>query len=148
MAKFNKTLTTGDLSEVNLSAKAGTYTTVYSYTVPAQQRVAPGQGAIQGGVDNRGILYIDLQDSTPAQLNGWVRISVTDANEIVEHVIMEERIERLRASATDRTQAYFLGEAGIQAKEDSKVIIKFKPDADGTVATANSTIYLPVTVYY
>lgn len=146
--QFNKTLTTGDLAEVNLAAKAGTFTAIYSYTVPAQQLVAPGSGAITGGVDNRAILYVDLKDSTPAQIGGWVRISVTDANEITEHVVLEERIERLSASATDRQLAYFLGKAGLQAKEDSKIQIRFKPDTDATVVTANSTVYLPVTVNY
>lgn len=146
--EFNKTLTTGDLSAVNLETKAGTFTAVYSYTVPAQQYVSPGSGAITGGVDNRAILYVDLKDSTPATIGGWVRISVTDANEITEHVILEERIERLKASATDRQSAYFLGKAAIQAKEDSKIQIRFKPDADATVVTANSTVYLPVTVQY
>jgi hypothetical protein len=145
--KFPQTLTTSDFSNLTTSVTAGTYTRVFEKQVPAQQYLAWGTGAIQGGVDNRGILFIDIKDSTPSTIAGKVRLSVSDANYLNEKVIMEERTERLNATQTDRTLAQFLAENQIKVGEDSRLIISFKPDTTSTISVSNTTLTTPVTTY-
>jgi len=145
--KFEKTLTLSDMTSTNTSVKAGTWVKIFEYQVGAQQMATWGAGAIQGGVDNRKIAYLKLQNSTPSEITGWVRLVIADANEVRKVVVFEERTERLSASKTDKTQAYLLGESGIKAKEDSKLIIEFKADSDDTISTDNSEAMLPITIY-
>jgi len=145
--KFEKTLTLSDMTSTNTSVKAGTWVKIFEYQVGAQQMATWGAGAIQGGVDNRKIAYLKLQNSTPSEITGWVRLVIADANEVRKVVVFEERTERLSASKTDKTKAYLLGEYGIKAKEDSKLIIEFKADSDDTISTDNSEAMLPITIY-
>ena len=147
--KFPRTANKEDFNLVSdKTALAGQWNRIGELVVPAQQKICFGYGGIVNGVDTRGVLYIDLKDGTGNQLNGWIRLAVTDATEVKQVIILEERIERLRASATDRNQAYLLGETQVWAKEDSKLLILFKPDGnnDVTVSAANSTMYVPITV--
>jgi len=145
--KFEKTLTLSDMTSTNTSVKAGTWVKIFEYQVGAQQMATWGAGAIQGGVDNRKIAYLKLQNSTPSEITGGVRLVIADANEVRKVVVFEERTERLSASKTDKTQAYLLGEYAIKAKEDSKLIIEFKADSDDTISTDNSEAMLPITIY-
>lgn len=145
--KFEKTLTLSDMTSTNTSVKSGTWVKIFEYRVGAQQMATWGAGAIQGGVDNRKIAYLKLQNSTPSEIKGWVRLVIADANEVRKVVVFEERTERLSASKTDKTQAYLLGEYPIKAKEDSKLIIEFKSDSDDTIDVSKSEAMLPITIY-
>ena len=145
--KFEKTLTLSDMTSTNTSVKTGTWVKIFEYQVGAQQMATWGAGGIVNGVDNRKIAYLKLQNSTPSEITGWVRLVIADANEVRKVVVFEERTERLSASKTDKTQAYLLGEYAIKAKEDSKLIIEFKADSDDTISTDNSEAMLPITIY-
>jgi len=145
--KFEKTLTLDDMTSTNTSVKQGTWVKIFEYQIGAQQMGTWGAGSIVNGVDNRKIAYIKLQNSTPAEIKGWIRLIIADANEVRKIVVFEERTERLSASKTDKTQAYLLGEYPIKAKEDSKLIIEFKADSDDTISLDNSEAMLPVTIY-
>ncbi|WP_321504724.1 hypothetical protein [uncultured Methanoregula sp.] len=127
---------------------------VFSLKVGAQQVKAFGNGSIVGGVDNRGILYISLKDNTgtPVQLEGKIRLALRNANGNRTEVILEELTEKLRASKTDKTQAYMLGLIdALKAKQDSYLIIQFlardATTAGKTITDANCDLVLPVTSY-
>ena len=149
--KFRQTLTLGDATSTanGKTLYSDRFNDVWKLRVPAQQKKTFGYGAIQGGVDDRGVLYIDAKDdqATPAQIEGKVRLSLRDANEVQEIVILEERTERLRGSKVDLSQAYRVAEAPVKAKEDSYLVISIKPDTDtvGKFSTSNSDFAIPVT---
>lgn len=128
------------------------YTAFGTVTVPAGQQITFGVGGL-GQTDSREICYIDLQsnDGTPVDLDGTVRLVLADPNEINTVVVAEQRTERLRASSSDKTQGYLLGEYPIKAKQDSKLILQFKPDGASALTigfdTGETDMLVPVTVY-
>nr|WP_319376640.1 hypothetical protein [uncultured Methanoregula sp.] len=127
---------------------------VYTLKVGAQQIRAFGNGSIVGGVDNRGILYISLKDNTatPVQLEGKIRLALRNAAGTRTEVILEEVTEKLRASKTDKTQAYMLGLIdALKARQDSFLVIQYQArdstTASKTITDANCDLVLPVTTY-
>lgn len=138
--KFKKTLTLAEMTAKNLSVKAGVYTKAFEYIVGAQQQITWGNGSIRGGVDDRGKLNLTLKNSSNNVISGWVRLAITDANEINKVVVFEERTENL--------SSYPLEEYAVRAKEDSKLIIEVMPDADNTIDMTKSDGLLPITIYY
>lgn len=118
------------------------------YKVPAQQVVRVGTGAIQGGVDDRGVFFMSIKDSTDAQVDGDYRITYLDANELKKVVVKEGSTANVRASKTERDASNVLPETGPGAREDSYVVVEFLPyDSGKTISDANSEIELPVTIY-
>jgi len=118
------------------------------YKVPAQQVVRVGTGAIRGGVDDRGVFFMSIKDSTNAQVDGDYRITYLDANELKKVVVKEGSTANVRSSKTERDASNVLPETGPGAREDSYVVIEFLPYENGkVVADVNSEIELPVTIY-
>lgn len=154
--RFQRTYNEDDfMSSATLTAVAGQWNTIGTITVPAQQEVTFGYGG-SAPTDTRGSAYlkINLGGANPATTDfiaGKIRLSLTDANQLNEVVVMEERTERFSADTSDRTKALMVGEFRTRAREDSKLLIKYYPDSatnqtlyrDGT----SSQILLPVTVY-
>lgn len=124
------------------------FTKIGSYKVPAQQMISWGADEfVTGGV--QGLPgQIDAKDVTPAVIPGVVRLAMTDATGIKKVVVLEERIERFNQSPSDRTKAVLIRETLETAKQDSFLTIEMKSDAAATLKFANSTVILPVTVYY
>lgn len=148
---FRQTLTLGDATSTGdgKTTDTSTWVEVWKLRVPAQQQKTLGWGGIVGGVDDRGVLYINLKDNsgTPVQIEGKIRLEIRNANETVSKVVLEERTERLRGSKTDLSQAYRLGEAPIRAREDSYLVVTIKADAAKTIENDNSDLAIPVTTY-
>jgi len=150
MQKFPRIYNKSDFSlTANVTAQPSMWTTIGQVTVPAQQYVTFGIGSVAGGVDTREVCYIDLKDTTPANVDGKVRFVLADANLVKKIVVAEQRTERLRASQNDKTQGFLLGEFPIKAREDSKLLIEFYPDSTSavTISASDSTMLVPVTVY-
>jgi len=125
------------------------YVEIGSVTVPAQQEIAFGSNESVSGRVQGAPCYINIYD-TAAQLAGVVRLVMTNANETETKVIMEESIERLSASISDRDSAVLLPETNIRVKEDSKLKVLFKADAASKTIdydAANTKFSIPVTVY-
>lgn len=127
----------------------------WRYRVPAQQIVRFGTGGIVNGVDNRGVLMLDMKDSanTPAALNGaaTVQVGYENANQTNFLPIWEGRLDQINNpnAASTRTSNNVLGEIGPGARQDSYLVIRVKPAA--TTQTAfeddNSDFRVPVTIY-
>lgn len=149
---FKKTLTVSDFSGIgdgDVTVTAGTYTTIGTYTVGAQRAATVGQGSIQNDPVNQGKIFIDLEDGTAADLDGWVRVVLANANETRTEVVLELRTERLSENPTDDTKWFHQPEFPLKVGEDSKILIQFKADGSGTktVSATNSKIYLDITEY-
>jgi len=140
----------------DVTVTAGKWNKVVAYTVPAQQAVAVGYNeAAQGGLQG-GIVYVRFDNASGGgQIEGKIRVAVTDANEVNRRVLVEDTTARFSASATDRNSALLLPEQAIRAKEDSKIEIWLYPESlSGGMATgdvdasdADTKIQLPVTVF-
>jgi hypothetical protein len=149
-AGFPKTLNAVDL---NLSTDPCPNTTSWfrigHYTVPAQQQLAVGYGDADHA-SNQGYLYIDIHDAaTGAQIEGKIRIGITNANETSTFIVFEERTEVLRGSLSDKAQKIaFPEQRGFpRVGEDSMIILEIMEDAAETADPAVTTILVPVTVY-
>lgn len=148
--KFPRVYTKTDFGlTADVTCQPSIYTKIGEVVVPAGQLVAFGIGGTANGVDTREVAYIDVKDTSDADLNGMIRLRVADPNEVQSWLIAEQRTEKFRASSTDRTTGFLLGESSIKAKEDSKLIIEFKPDGSSavTVDCDNTGMLIPVTVY-
>jgi len=126
---------------------------VWRYRVPAQQEVRVGSGSIVAGVDNRGVIMLDMQDDAPAQLNGaaTVQIGYENANQTNFIPVWEGRLDQINnpAFAGIRQSNNVLGETLPGARQDSFLVIRVRPAV--TVANlfsdADSDFRLPVTIY-
>lgn len=154
LAKFPRIYTKTDFGLTSdVTAQPNIYTKFGEVIVPAGQQVTFGIGGVSGGVDTREVCYIDLKsnDTTPVDLEGTIRLVLSDPNEVNKIVVAEQRTERLRATSNDRTKGFLLGEYPIRAKEDSKLILEFKPDGNSAVTigydTGETDMQIPVSVY-
>ena len=146
---FKQTLNATDFNmSGTITALAGKWTKVGYYSVNPRQQVHFGSKE-DDGLGSGAPVYIKLQDSTPAVLDGKIRLVVTNPQEINTRVIVEERTERFYASQTDRQTALLMGLKVPGAKEDDMLQIHFYPDSstDVTISVANSTVAIPTTVY-
>jgi hypothetical protein len=140
--KYDTTLILSDWdmnSSVNLPA--GEYVDVLKLKTPAQQIRRFGKGAIENGVDNRGVFKMDLQNSSSASISGSARLKVSDANGVISRFRKESRSSQLTSSEGVRVEEDSLG-----AKEDSFLIIQYKADSTETADKSNSTLEIPVTI--
>jgi len=132
-----------EAGDTDVVCKTGQFTAIGSNTVGARQLVAFGVGNTTGGVDTRLTATIDIEDTYTLIISGKIRLAVQDANGIITEPIVEDLASVWRAGTKK------LGMSGIQAKEDSKLLIQLNPDAvDTTVdmSDANTDIIIPVTV--
>lgn len=137
--EYRRTFVPSEFQMINSDVKAGTYLKVLEYVVPAQQRITYGAGRIVNGVDDRDTLVLRFKDSGGSTIHGWVRLAVADANEVVKQLIIEKRTEELETGVKLGVQKYW-------AREDSKLIIEFKPDANATISKIEGRI--PATIRY
>lgn len=146
MAVFPQFLTAGDFSAgataTDISIIAGKFNEVGRKTVGAQQIINWGVGVIANGVDSRRYGKIRL-DSATGQIAGKIRLAVTDAN--AENVIPVLEDNDVNWATGTSVQ---VGLSNPGAKEDSALVILFKPDATTTVdySDSDNVINLPVTV--
>ena len=150
MASFKTVKTLNDFSEVKDGATlvAGDFQTIAKLVVPAQQLMTFGAGNIIDGVDDRSILFAKTMDDAGNEVKGTLRLVLADANEVKKVVVVEVRSEQVTASKTDANNSYKLAQYPAWAKEDSKLIIEFRPDKAFKFSKANSDYQIPITVKY
>ncbi|MHA1864999.1 MAG: hypothetical protein ACTSWZ_00710 [Candidatus Heimdallarchaeaceae archaeon] len=148
---FPKVLTASDGMSADVDCASGKYTKIWEYTIPAQQSITVGYGL--PNTNETGRLFIDTEDTSGNDVDGWIRIAVANANETAIDVVFEQRTEILSENATDMTKWVSLPEIksypalGRLPKEDDRIQILFKPDSACTVDYGETIIFLPVTVY-
>lgn len=147
-ASFPKTLTTDDFMAGDVDVPAGEYVKLGEFVVPAQEAYRWGKGTASFEA-NQGYVYILIQNATPAEVTGTVRLQQRDAQERNIVTVFEERADVLHESKANRDQQVPLPEQQSYPKvgKNSKLAIAFRSDAADTVSKADTDILLPVTVY-
>lgn len=148
MAGNKATLGVADATTKIESALIADFQTIAKFVVPAKQFLTAGNGAIVGGVDDRGILYAKLQTSLPAEITGTHRFVYTDANEYRKVVIIEVPSGLVNTTKTLMTQGFKLARNKNRIGQDAKILWEFKPDAVATISWPNSELQLPVVREY
>lgn len=148
MQKFRRSLNKTDLGLAAVTLSTTDFLKIASLVVPAQQQITWGCTEMVAGQPQGAVGYIYLKTVAPADIDGVIRLALTDANEINSFVVLEERSEKFRASIYDRTLGVLIPEYARRAKQDSKLVIYMKGDAASLINLTNSAIVLPVTVYY
>lgn len=129
----------------------GEFTRVGAYTVGAQQEATFGISVRRSGGVEGEPLYMRLVDTTVTDVDGKVRLALTNAqgNRVIP--VLEMSTGRLSASENDRTQAFLLEEFAINAQEDSKLVIDVKQSSGSDLTfdydATNSKFSIPVTIY-
>lgn len=117
-------------------------------TVPAGVELAWGYGRASAS-DNQGILYVDLQNSTPAAVDGNLIFAQETATGRFERYVAEYDTTRLQGSTTDRQQQVPFPEAVNYptVKKDMDILLRLNPNSTDTVSLSDSTTILPITEY-
>ena len=138
-------LTASDLINAStVACTAGQFTQLGSYTVKAGEVVTVGYGQAQGQENAQGRIYVKLQNSTPTEVTGEVRLSILGPQNSVLREIARFRTEAL-SSSTDRTKQIPLPDSMIGASEDRKILMEFNPDSTATLTKANCTVLIDIT---
>jgi len=146
--------TPGGATDAQPVTKGVWYT--WRYRVPAQQKVKLGSGTIQAGVDNRGVLMLDIKDNatTPAKLRGdaTIQIGYENANQTNFLPVWEGRLDQVNdpTMASIRQANNVLPETEPGARQDSYLVIRVRPAetvAGQVFSDANSDFRVPVTIY-
>ena len=141
--KYKQTVRLADFAmAATVVCPNGVFTEIASFTVPAAQQVAWGQSAIINGVDDRGELQLDLSTAVPANVTGQIQIGYADANGVFTPIVDAFRTEQSNAPAV-----YRIAEKTTRAGFNSRLVIRFNPDAASTITLADSAGLLPLTVY-
>ena len=120
---------------------AGGFQRIGSLTVGAQTLATYGAGAIANGVDARRLVKVDLNTAAATPIvNCRVRFALVNAQETRKVVIAEELSQNLVIGVA-------LGEYGIKAQEDDKLIIEAFPAANATIDVSESTMSIPTVLY-
>ena len=126
----------------NIAITAGQYNQIGSKTVGAQQTIAFGVGVVANGVDTRRNAKIRF-DSVAGQITGTYRLAVQDANGVQTIPVYEDNDVNFATGSSVP-----LGLTTPSAREDSKLLILFKPDSSTTIAfnDSDNVMNIPVTV--
>ena len=146
-AGFPKTLTVADFMAAPVAVVVDKFNKFGEFVVPAQQAYEFGYGSASQP-ENQGYLYISLLTMSAVQIEGKLRLIVSDANEMKQTVVYEERTEVLRGSTTLKTQKIPLPKIGATLKENDKMLLYIDPDSAVTISSTASTILVPATAHF
>lgn len=144
---FNKTLTVADFMTAPVAVVTGKMNKFGENIISAQQAYEYGFGDASHP-ENQGYLYVSLLTMSAVQVDGKLRLVVSDANEMNQTVIYEERTEVLRGSTTLKTQKIPLPKTGPTMKENDKMLLYIEPDSAATISNTASTILIPATAHF
>lgn len=137
-------------AEAGGTCQPGTYTPIVNMTVPAGVKYAWGSGAARHEA-NQGYIYVMLQDGTPEEVVGTLRVEQTSQTGRESRVVADLDSESLHGDKSNRTQQQpFPEQAQVPfVTRDSHMVVSFKPDSDAavTVDPANTELKIPATEY-
>jgi len=145
---FKRDFNKGDFDEFGGDVNAGQFSTIASYDVPASTEISWGYGKANNP-ENQGYLYVDLQNATPAAVEGTLRLAQESPTGRRTLVVADFDTTTLDASKSDRTQRIPLPEQVDKpvVTQDSRIVVQLKPTADDTVDEGQSDVIFPVTEY-
>ena len=145
---FNREFSVSDFDSFGGDVTSGKFTEVARFQVPADTEYSWGYGRADAP-ENQGYLYVDLQNGTPAAVEGTIRFVVESSTGRKTEVVADYDTERLDASKTNREQQVPFPEqiGSAVATQDAYLVIKMDPSADDTISSANSDVIIPATEY-
>lgn len=145
---FSRELNVGDFDSFGGDVTDGKYVEIARFQVPADTEYSWGYGAANNP-ENQGYMYVDLNNATPAAVEGTLRLVVESSTGRRTEVVKDIDTERLDASKTDRTQMVPLPEqvSSALAKQDGYLVVKLNPSANDTVDSGTSEVIIPATEY-
>lgn len=143
---FRSALTESDLiSSATVNTIAGQFVTLGKLKIEAGELLTIGYGQKSGQDNAVGRIYMDLQNSTPAAVNGTVRLSIYSPQNRPLTILGEWRSETLRFGANDRAMQVPLPENMNWLSEDKQLVLEFEADANGVVDKSKSNILMDTT---
>lgn len=129
---------------------AAEYVEIASITIQQGEEIAFGWGLYGTQQDATGRAFANLYDTTatPVQLNGKLRIQVTDMNDNLVYYVGEWDLTKLRVGSADVRQrkAFPLQKQG--AGFGRKIKVFFKSTTTATLSRANSTMEFDIAKKY
>lgn len=140
---------TADTLLKDTTVTAGQYHVIGEFKVEAGQLIRLGYGSNDSQEGANGRLYLDLKDNSASPgvaIDGVVRFTVHSPQGRPIRILAEYRTETLRTDKSNRTlQIPFAANNFPYISEDKKLIVEFKPDANGTVGKVNTDLIMDIT---
>lgn len=146
-AKNRSVLTVNDLMAGDVAVVSGQFNKIGQFVMPAGYYRSIGYGASNSQADAVGRFYLKLQNATPAELTGRIRLEIYTPTDrpFPNGIIGEWHTSSLDSNASDRTKQIPLPEDFRAIGKDYKFVISFEPDTSDTVKKANSVFYIDCT---
>lgn len=150
MASYSSSFTENEFLSSDVAVTTNAYHRIGSYQVRAGERITLGHGQSNAFSDAIGRIFADIKDnaSTPANLDGKLRFVVNSPQDQHKKTLVEFNTRKLRSDINDPTKQLPLAEFNTGVKEDSKLVIEFKPERDATVSATNTTMLIDMTLGY
>lgn len=145
---FNKDFNADDFDNFGGDVQQDKWVEIGRFTVPASTEYSWGYGSAKNA-ENQGYLYVDLQNSTPAAVEGTIRFLQRSATGRNSEVIADFDTTRLDASKSDKALMVPFPEQVNHdlVTQDSHLTVELNANANDTVDAAESEVILPVTEY-
>lgn len=145
---FSREFNVSDFDSFGGDVTAGKFTEIARFKVPADTEYAWGYGRAKHAT-NQGYLYVDLSNSSPAEVEGTIRFTVESSTGRNTEVVADYDTSRLDASKTNKEQMVPFPEqvSSALATQDAYLVIKFDPNNDETVSSSDSEVIIPATEY-
>jgi hypothetical protein len=144
---FNRDFNVSNFDSFGGDVTSGKYVEIARFQIPADTEYRFGYGAAKNP-RNQGDLYVDLQNSTPAEVEGTIRFKIESATGRRSKVIADFDTSTLDASKTNSDQQEPLPEqVGTTATQDAYLVVELDPNSNDTVSASDSEVIIPVTEY-
>lgn len=131
---------------------AGQFTTVALLAVPVNHLKTVGISGVIGNIDNRGIAFGEIKDTTAAVIVGELQLVALNSEQRGSDAF-NEAMNDYDFAPYDATTKPFLSpvqkiqESDLYVREYGYIALQINPDAQKTLSAANSTLSVPVTDY-
>jgi len=105
---------------------------------------------ISGGITGE-VMFMDFYTTGGAEINGKIRLVVSNATGTLQQTVYEGRTEKLRADPNDRMLGVLMPLSSPIALQDDKLLIQLYPDGSSPVTIdydgTDTGILIPASVY-
>ncbi len=131
---------------------AGQFTTVALLSVGVNHLKTVGISGVIGNIDNRGIAFGNIKDTTNATIVGEYQLVALNSEQRGADAFNEafNDYDFLPFDATTKPQlspVQKIQESDLYVREYGYIALQVKPDAQKTLSSANSTMSIPITDY-
>ena len=132
------TLTEDDFMTADVAVVAGKKTILGEYLINPQDEQALGYGSAQFP-ENQGTLFMNIKDNatSPAELEGTVRILISDYHDRRSYEVFKGSASDLRLGETDITKRIKFALREKWGSQNDKIIVEFTPQTIGSGSVGN-----------